>query len=92
VPTLRLQILWILGVVAVVAAYAGVPVSACPGPCEPVPQLVAYTQLPGVTRTDAEKMLAWARSSPCGFCNGRRSVTLLRYTQVVYEGVGRGCW
>jgi hypothetical protein len=80
---------WILGITVLLALYAFCPVGACPRKCgEPVPQLVGYTKLPGVTPQDAEKMLAWGRSFPCWHCGSRRYLTLHRCTFLLYEGLG----
>ncbi len=86
-PTLRTQLLWILGIAVVLAVYMTMPVSRCPRACGAhLDQILGYTRLPGVTRQEAEKMLAWGRSSyRCRFCRSTGYVTLLRFTQEIYD-------
>lgn len=56
--------LFFLVVVPFTRTLVFVPLLPCLGNCGPVPQLIAYTRLPGITPAEAEKMLEWGTRSP----------------------------
>jgi hypothetical protein len=51
------------------------PVFRCTS-CTATQQLIGYTRLPGISREDAAKMIAWADSSPCGRCDNLGRISM----------------
>jgi len=49
----------------------------CPRRCGPGDPLIGDTRLPGVSRAEARRMLAWGEAEDCRLCGKRRRITIL---------------